>query len=309
MPLAASAVAFAADSASNGSEYMHQAAAGKWEVSPMLEYHDWTLKYNSNGNIFGFSKSEDTGMIYGVKGEYGINDMFSVGVNLAGESDTWKNTGTDGSTNNSTASGMNNIDIIGNGKYDLGGSTLRYGLDLSISMGSSKYDVSSGAAQGSFGTNTGGMDLTPFIGWETAMGPGILGAKFSYLFQLSKRNYNTTAGSVPLSEIPSSESGISAESLAVFYEWMQNSWSLGVSLAYNGVQGSSETFADGSSSKVDNGHAGLFVSVYAPITVADNITIIPNLGFGDNGEALVAENGGVNTWNGWDLSVAARFAF
>jgi len=304
LPLAISSVAFAAET--SGSEYLHQTAAGKWEVTPMLTYQDMTLKYTNN-NGTNFDKSETTGVIYGVKGEYGIDDMFSVGINIAAENDSIKSTSTSGVSNTGTASGLNNIDLYGNGKYDLGGSMLRYGLDFSIAMGKTKQDISSGAGQGSFGTSDGGLNATPFVGWEMAMGPGIFGLKFSYTFQLADRKYNSTpAGTGALAD---SEKGDSAESLTAFYEWMNNNWSLGVALSYNGTNGSKLTFGDGTTGTVDNGHAGIFIDIYAPITVADNITLIPSFGYGDNGEMLIAEQGGVKTFAGYDLSVAARFGF
>jgi hypothetical protein len=305
LPLAISSVAFGADAASTGSEYLHMTSAGKWEVSPMINYQDYTIKYTNPTNA-GLDKAEVTGVVYGVKGEYGINEMFSVGINLAMENDSIKSSA--GSVSNTgTASGLNNIDLYGNGKNDLFGGTFRYGLDFSISPGSTKQDLSSGAFQGSYGTSTGGVDAIPFVAWEMAMGPGILGAKFSYSFQLTDRKYNSTpSGNANLAD---SEKGDSAQSLTAFYEWMMNNWSLGLAVSYNGVSGSKLTMGNGSSVTADNGHAGIFAEVYAPIVLADNITLIPNAGFGDNGEILIAEQGNVKSYNGWNLSVAARFGF
>lgn len=297
LPLAISSVAFAADNAT-GSEYMHQTAASKWEVTPQIEYHDWFAKFNSQSLN---SKTEVSGMTYGVKGEYGINDMFSAGINISGASDSWKYTMANGGAApaNGSASGLNNIDVYGLGKYDLGGSTLRYGLDFAISTSSHTDNTSSG----SYSEDTGGTGVTPFVGWEMAMGPGIFGVKLSYYFLLSNRSYSSTPNTI------TSENGVSAQSLTAFYEWMQNNWSLGLALSYNGVTGSKTTTVSGSNPAVDSGHAGLFVNVYAPIVVADSITIIPSIGYGDNGQQLDANFGSLTTWNGWDIGVKARFAF
>lgn len=274
VPMALSTAAFAADS---GSEYFHQAAAGAWEVTPALDYHDYSVKWSTTTN-----KTDVSGLTYGVKGEYGINDMFSVGVGLSADSDTSK---TDGSASTSK-SGMNNIDIYGLGKYDLGGSLLRYGLDFAISTAKVKTD----------NVDLGTTFLTPFVGWEMAMGPGIFGLKFSYAFQLTDRSFDTSSAK---------EKGINAESLSAFYEWQADTnWSLGLSLAWNAVNGSK---VDGT--QTDNGHAGMFVDVYAPITVADNITLIPNVGWGDDGTLMPISTGGLKTIQKWNVGVGARFAF
>lgn len=297
LPLAIASAAYAADT---GSEYMHQTAASKWEVTPQIEYHDWTVKsYNAAP-----SKVEISGMSYSVKGEYGINDMFSVGAKLGMNSDSWKYTYDTGTApGNSSTSGLNNIDIFGLGKTDLAGGTFRYGLDFAVSTAKHKFDTTSNTY--SIANDTGGTSLTPFIGWEMAMGPGTLGAKFSYSFLLTDRKYDVSPAAGTNID---SDKGVNSESLAVFYEWMMNNWSLGVSVAWNGVSGSKATTVNGATGDVDSGHAGILVDVYAPITLADNITLLPQIGFGDPGTA-VQNIGGVKTDSGWDLGVGCRFAF
>lgn len=287
LPLAISSAAFAASTASEGSEYMHQAPAGKFEVTPAVDYHDYTVKFS------GGTKGDISGLAYGVKGEYGINDMFSAGIAISASNDKFK----PDSGASTTASGLNNIDIYGLGKYDLGMGLLRYGLDFSISTSKSKEDATTGVATN---TDLGMTMLTPFVGWEMGMGPGIFGLKFSYAFQLTDRSYDNTAGS--------KEKGINAESLSAFYEWQADTtWSLGLSLAWNSVNGSK---IDGVSKAT--GHAGLFVDVYAPITLAQDILLIPNVGWGDDGSlAPFATSGGasINTVQKWNVGVAARFTF
>jgi len=282
LPLAISSAAFAANSSSEGSEYMHQAPAGKWEVTPAIDYHDYTAKVSSG------AKTDVSGLSYGVKGEYGINDMFSAGIALSASNDKWKPDS--GSSQN--ASGLNNIDIYGLGKYDLGMGLLRYGLDFSISTSKVKIDSTSSLPSN---TDNGASWLTPFIGWEMAMGPGIFGAKFSYAFQLTDRSYDNS----------SKEKGINAESLSAFYEWQADqAWSLGLSLAWNSVNGSK----DETGAKTSMGHAGLFVDLYAPITIAQDILLIPNVGWGDDGNTTFFGTN-TNTVQKWNVGVAARFTF
>lgn len=285
LPLAISSAAFAAN---EGSEYMHQAPAGKWEVTPQVDYHDYTLKHTTGSN------TDAAGVYYGAAGEYGINDMFSVGAKITANNEKWKQ---DNTTSNT--SGLRNIDIYGLGKNDIGMGLIRYGLNLAVSTAKAKLDGNG------FPTNndSGATWLTPFVGWEMAMGPGIFGAKFSYTFQLTDRKYDDGSGAID------KETGVNSEKLAVFYEWQADTtWSLGVSLAWNSVNGSKTTTPAGASSNADTGHAGPFVDVYAPITIAQDILLIPNVGWGDDGN-VISFGRGLKTVQMWDVGVAARFTF
>src|ERR1044072_1443700 len=96
LSLALSSIAFAEDDEfSHNSEYFHQAAGHKWELTPDIEWHNYNIKMNdlaANGKLNGNGLSES------LKAEYGLHDMFAVGMKLMLTNDSWKltdDTGTD----------------------------------------------------------------------------------------------------------------------------------------------------------------------------------------------------------------------
>jgi hypothetical protein len=294
--------AFGADSGTNaGSEMLHQTAAGKWEVTPDIEYHNYTIKMNdqaANGKLTG------TGFTESVKGEYGINEMFSVGLKLAITNDSWKltdDTGTD--YPKGSRKGLENPQIYFIGNLDLSGNKFKYGLNLDLSVTKHKLDTTNFEDHNA---DTGGTGLTPWVGWEMNDGVGILGARLSYSFLLSDRKITITAAG---GDTDATEKQGQLVSLTVFHEFSFNPmWSLGVALSYNTINSTKDTDNTGKETTSDSGHAGFNLAVYAPINVADNITLLPRITYGDSGMLLIGASD-VKNFNNMSIGFGARFAF
>src|SRR4029077_11182836 len=116
-------------------------------------------------------------------------------------------------------------------------------------------------------------------------------AKLSYSFLLTERTIvETKAGT----DTTTKETQGQLISLTVFHEFeFGPMWSLGVALSWNTINSNKDkndvNTPLGQESQ-DSGHTGLNLQVYAPINVADNITLIPRVTYGDNG--MLLENQG-----------------
>ena len=203
-----------AASDTGGSEYFHQAAGGANEITPMFSYANGIQKMND-----GTADTKTNGIKnLGVQYEYGINEMLSVYGNIG-----YGSVGVDRS-GSSTASGLNDLNLGVKGTSAMGMGSLRYGLNLNLPFEKAKVDGGGRATNAS----TGGLGLTPYVGYDMVAGPGMWGARLSYNYKFNRSydygSYNPTV------------TGGSVLGLGTFYEFNVAEMIFGGKLQYDIAQ-------------------------------------------------------------------------
>lgn len=239
-------------SAEGVSEFHQHAAQGEIEVTPHFDYQMVTANDRTGGG-----KTKVNGFRLGVEGEYGIAGSMSAGVDVSYVNQTNK---TEPATTDTDTTGLDDVDLFVRGSNAMGSGRLTYGTTLGLSLGDSETETN-----GDSNAQSGGMSLTPYVGYEMAAGPGLWGAQVRYNW-LGERT-STSGGTETKTE------GGSGFGVATFYEydWSAEN-SIGASLAYD-MSGETES---GGTKNDDNSNM-LTLSIYAPMKVADKMELIPRL--------------------------------
>lgn len=288
---------FADDSAGSNSEFIHQTEAGKFELTPGLVY----------GNVSASSKNGGPSVAavttpFSVEGEYGVNSMFSVGLTLSYASTSNKINNCPACTNTSTTSkGLSNPDINIVGRYPLGSGTLRFGGDLELTMTDATTDSS-----GNSNADSGGMTLTPFVGYEMPMGPGLLGVKVAYDLYKGDRKSDVTATDGSGTVTNETISGGNSQTYSVFYEAkVAPTFTLGAALLYTSDPGTVTKTSSASASGNDN-TSSIGIQPYLTAQVADNVAILGTLIYDTITVPSSASTGNETVYG---VGVGARIAF
>jgi hypothetical protein len=287
-----SASAFGADSqVAEGSQFQHQTAASTFELTPQLEYDSITLKLKSTT----LDKAEIVGPISSVMGEYGLNDMFSVGLLLAYQSFDQKYSPS-GLVQDVHQKGLKDPDLFLNGRVAAGPGSFRFGTHLSFSLEDSKTDSS-----GDSNAATGGTALTPFVGYEAYFGPHTVGARMTYtVYKGDRKQSDSSSGT----QVNSTISGGETLTTQVFYEYLMEQVTLGVAAELNNIKGAKIT--SNGTSQDSSGSSGYSLAVYAPWQLAPNVTLLPRFNYG----AFTAfDRTNIDSISAWGIQIGARFAF
>ncbi len=251
--LLAANVATAADNA-DISEFHQHAMAGQKQLTPSIMYN------TSNQDATGGS-IKTSGFDFGVEGEWGVGERLSAGAEigyLMGEAEQ-------GSTKIDVA-GLQDMTLFVRGSNEMGAAHghLAYGLNLGFSLGDAEQK-----ANGDLNAQTGGMSLSPYVGYEMPVGPGVLGGQVNYTWRGERTTKDNTSTPATTSK---TEDGHST-GLAAFYEydWSAEN-SVGVALTY-GMTGNTKS---GTTTNTDE-ETAMGVNVYAPMMVGDGMTAIPML--------------------------------
>lgn len=298
LPLALSTAAFAADSSSGVSVYEHQTDSGKWEVTPGFTFGSIKTNFNAtaaNGNL---TSASDSIFNFSVAGEYGINEMLSVGLKIGYQTDSFSLTPSGSSS--PSASGMTDPVLYVNGKNAVGPGLIRWGALLDFSLGA--MTLSSDGK--TYNESSGGITLTPFVGYEMAnIGPGTLGARLAYDLYQSDRSFTNNMQTNTSEKIKAGNN----LSFVVFYEMPFDPVIWGVDVGI--VNHSAATFNNGTTdTSMNDGQTNFKVETYAAWTVAPDITVLPTIGYGPMGVGGYLANGATSQ-NGIYGTVAARFGF
>lgn len=281
---------FAFAAADNGSEYVWQAPAGKIEITPSLLYGKLTVAPKGGGG-----DNTTTGTIFGVRGEYGINEMLSVGIKLAHAN--LKNE-YPAPTASDTNSGLGDVMFFVMGRVPAATGHFRFGADLGLALENRKIKN----ANADTNATSGGMSLTPFVAYEINMAPSIFGVKFSHELRLGDAKLENNA--VSPSQTYKSNGGNDTE-LSLFFEHDIAPARLGVALeieasARNEWKNDAGTVVS-SSSPLTN--AGL--RFYVPYMISEAATIVPHLKYAQ----YTAYPSGVDSATYIEAQLQARFAF
>ncbi len=278
--------------AAEGSEFQHQAPVSTFELTPTLEYKAFTTKLKA----VGFDKAEISELSEGLMGEYGLNDMLSLGFLLKHSSSDNKYSPS-GATKDTSAKGLKDPDFFVNGQVAAGPGSFRFGTHLSFSMEDRKTDASEKSNMAS-----GGALLTPFVGYETILGPHAVGARMAYtLYKGEQKRSDSSSGT----KVDSTVKGGEVLTTALFYEYDSQPVTLGVSFELQN-QRSTKTTKNGNTTDNNNPVSIYGLSVYAPVLVAPNITILPKVTYNAYG---AYDSTNIDSVTGWTVQVGARFAF
>lgn len=277
MMLVTATVGTAGAAESTGSEFFYQTPANTSAVTAHVGYQNFTFRNQNATGDATLSGLHRLGAAY----EYGINEMLSIGADLS-----YSNKETD--TNPKfKASGLEDPFIFLKGTSVLDFGRLRYGATLGLGFENAK-DTQDGSVA------SGGYSLTPYIGADMDLGPGLLGARLSYAF-LFERTVEEAAGG------ESKRTGGSTLSLAAFYEYMLADMVLGGALEFRSVEEVTNKF-NGAETKTP-GFSPFGIDLYARIPVA-GFDLIPSLKYD-----FTAGGDRFDKYNDVIINVAGRVQF
>ena len=234
------------------SEFFYQAAPGVQVVTPEFNYIAITVETNNAGTP---TKTEVKRTGVRVAYDYGINQMFSVGAAL--EYSTSKD---EGNTPTTIEAGLNDIEVNFKGTYAMGPGNLRFGSELSYSLGDRKIE-----ANGNSNAYTGGHILTPYLGYDMNLGKGVAGTKLARQMNLGKQKVDNNG-------VTTEYEGDEETQFDLFYEQGINAdWNAGGALSY--VQ-KADTKSNGTST--ENINPTYLVRLYAPVKWG-NAEVLPEL--------------------------------
>src|SRR5205085_1715707 len=153
------------------------------------------------------AKATESGLNETAKVEYGINEMFSAGISLGYSS--WTAKSDPEVFPEYKIKGFVDPILFVNGRLNLADSSLRFGAAFSFSFEDNIRDAS-----GNYNQATGGLALTPFVGYEMTVGEQTFGARLKYRLQgdtKSKDESGTT-------KVTSTTKGNNKVTLGLFYE-------------------------------------------------------------------------------------------
>lgn len=276
----------AATNSNVGSEFFYQTPAGKQDITARLGYRMNVTREKATTTAPNPQDVKNTGLDdTGVSYEYGISDAFSVGADL-----NFSSLETDETTKVKT-SGLKDpmINFKGTSGMDFG--RLRYGAMLGLGgLQKAKQEADSKTAM------TGGYSLTPYVGADSDVGPGILGARLSYGIAMERTIEVTgTTGSTDYKGTGGNNLGVS-----VFYEYVMSDMLFGGAINYNSISEitlkDTATNAEGKSESFNT----TGVSLYSRIPMG--FDLIPRLDY-------VFADSSKDKASNMLLSLAGRFSF
>jgi hypothetical protein len=259
---------------SNGSEFLYQTEAHKFDVTPQIGIGSSVTRYSQN-NL----KRYELSFPFGVQGEWGINQMFSIGLDLnywaAGRTYKCDNNCPD----NTHSGGLMDPTLQFKGRNGIGSGTIRYGADLSVALEKSKIDSS-----GDSNAASGGTTLAPWIAYEHLLGRGFIGGKIQYdLYKGDRKVQNdTVAGSAKIDPANDAPSAASTDSngqnlaLNVFYEMkFKTKYTAGVNVNYLYHSETRSSVNGASSVPLRDQASSTGLKLYGTVQFTERIALLP----------------------------------
>lgn len=271
-------------------QYFFQADAGKSVATAELGMKTLSLKQTTTTAA---GNTEFSGTFLNLGYEYGLNDMFAVGIALPYQF-SGKIKGT-GATSDPKWDGMGDIGLYGKGTMDMGGSNLQFGLGLNMSMGKAKLDTTAGQEKANY--QDGRTYIVPYVGYVMPMGGFNVGAKLSFELNLTTAKRDVGTGT------DQDYKGGETTKFGLFGEMPFTGGLLGAELAYRSVnqnKAGTTTLTD-----MDNGYSMLDIHLYGTYEINEMITLIPDINYGMAQVKSNAYNGGSDM----SFKLAGRFTF
>jgi len=285
----------AAASEGRVSEYFYQAEGGHFEITPAVTTTLDAIKYNDT--VSGH-KNLTAGVAttpIGAEFEYGITNGLAVGINLNYQ-DSHIGYKCDDTTcpDNTSANGLMDPELYLKGTSAIGGGALHYGGALEVAVEKLKIKSS-----GSTNAATGGIALTPYVGYDRPLWKGYIGGKVSYQTWLSQRQ-GTDDTAVFDNTVKINGGDVMRAS--AFYEVNFNIMTYGVSLNYARTQ---ESHVNGDQQKdaVNESTA----EFYFPAHFTPKLTLLPVIGFG--GGNFTSSGASKDAEAIFKMGVGCRFIF
>lgn len=283
---AASATALA-EGNTNGSEFQWQTPADKMELTPVFGFENSTLKKKPSG------ENKTSGTHERLKFEYGISEEYSTGLGLGMTS---SETETTGSSTKTKVSGLEDLELFFHGRTMAG--ALRYGLD--VNFGLEKLKIKSNNDRNA---STGGLGLTPFIGYEMGLASGCtFGARIEYLIWAGKRKATqegTTNTDIDVT-------GPNALMTSVFAEHDFSPVTLGAAFQIANLEKTKTKIGSNPENTDAAAHSYWNLKVYAPWAITPTIWLLPELNYASY---TVLDKTSEDSLNSLGFDIGARFQF
>lgn len=263
----------ASEGHSSQSEFFFQSEAGQSELTPRVGYLSSTIETESG------IETKSTGFNLGVAYEYGLNETWAVEAAI-----NYGNLDSEINSVKEKSSGLLNPEFAFKGTSGMEWGHLRYGVIAELSL--EKRKVTSATDDGNLAT--GGHALKPYVGADTAVGAGLLGARLSYEYKFDR---TLDTGGVESKHKDGHEMGLS-----VFYEYMMTDVLLGAS--YNHISEGAVNDEDGNELEDSGTMTG--ISLYSRIPM-EGWALIPRLDYD-------MSNSHFDKFNVMLFTVAARFS-
>lgn len=281
--IAAPMMANASEGSGGGSEFFHQAEGGKHQITPGLLY------VSSSQEIGGAGKDKTSGFLLNFEYEYGVMPELAVGAAIGFKS--FSNDLASGA--DTDTSGLTDLELLVKGTMPAGPGALKYGATLGISPGDAEVK-----SNGDRNAYSGGMELTPYVGYEYSMAPCVMGAKLSVDIGLSDRTTDSSG-------TKTKESGADETTIALFYEHeFSSDMKLGGELDWVTT---SDTKDEDTGAKTENISPTQKLRVYMPMTMG-NGTLIPEFTYGFTTDDKVG-GADIDSYSLMALGASYRMAF
>jgi hypothetical protein len=302
--VASSMLAFSGGAfASTNSSFMWQNTAQQGSVQLGIGNYTLAQKLDTSTNLG--TKLNMSGNFEYLTGEYGINDMISVGLSLGAAQMKDSFTGNVFLPASQGFSGFADAVLFEKTKMELGSGTLKYGAQLGIPTSKHTYDMS-------YNQNftSGGMWLQPFVGFEKTVGPGTAGTRLTYSLMVTKQDVHHEKDVFGTPEFDEKRSGGAATQVDAFYEWaFTPSLQLAGDLYYNSTATTKRSNnVSGKETDDTNGTSGFGANIYG-VWLASNsplIAIVPWLSYGSCGPGWTSN---VQTSTQTTIALYGRYFF
>lgn len=265
------------------SEYFYQTDAAKSQANANLGYTSQTAKT-------GAVKEETTKTILNLNYERGLNEMLSVGGTIGyvtGKSDTI--------VNDADTKGLDDIKLFIKGQNSfMAGSSLNYGATLNASIGKKEVKTDS------VSVNSGGIGLTPYVGYQMLMGSMVLGTKLQTAMNVTKAKWEDSTTTPTASY---DVTGGNRTMLSVFTEGNVGTGLIGGELGWWG-DNTTEVEATGGTTKIA-GETGYTLTGYTRWDLTPQATLIGKISY----ESALSDHTGIDSSDMFGMNVGGRFTF
>lgn len=270
--------------AESKTEFFYQVEQDKFELEPSVSVASEKTTMKAGGT------DEDESLTQlNIKGEFGLNEMLSLGFNvpyaLSGtavvEGDEFD------------VKGLGNLGLFVKGYTAAGPGSVRFGADLSLATGNGEVDDTAKEAT----LNDGSMFLTPYVGYLYEMGEQNFAAKLSYGVRLGDTKYDIKPDGTT-----EETSGAQPIELALGWEMNYGMGMFGVALEYLMVSESENKAGVG----LKNGFTDLTLRPYVAHSFAENMTVVGSFGYATN---MSHDTTTVDGKTGTELEVGLRYMF
>lgn len=203
------------------SEFFYQTEPQKHQVTPELEYSSDKLETSTTGAD---SELTNTQQILNVRYEYGISEMFSTGAEVGYLTGDVETSTTGAASTTTDQKGLTDFNFFFKGNYaPMDASSMHYGINVGISPADREED----STKKETNAVSGGMSMTPYVGYQWLVGAGVWGANLSHEMDLGDRSVNIKPGTTT-----EKRTGGNDTILTGFYEHVWEKWNFGGALSY-----------------------------------------------------------------------------